>query len=67
MNAVTIPDLEMGLTGEVHQATRAFAATLAATPQFLAFDRPTTHYAATRRRSAPEPRIRRSSRRCTCC
>ena len=38
MNAVTIPDLEMGLTGVVHQAARAFAATLAATPQFLAFE-----------------------------
>jgi cell fate (sporulation/competence/biofilm development) regulator YlbF (YheA/YmcA/DUF963 family) len=38
MNAVTIPDLEMGLTGQVHQAARAFAAALAATPQFLAFE-----------------------------
>jgi cell fate (sporulation/competence/biofilm development) regulator YlbF (YheA/YmcA/DUF963 family) len=38
MQSVTIPDLEMGLTGEVHQAARAFAAALAATPQFLAFE-----------------------------
>jgi len=38
MNAVTIPDLEMGLTGEVHQAARAFAAALATTPAFLAFE-----------------------------
>ena len=38
MNAVTIPDLEIGLTGEVHQAARAFAAALAATPAFLAFE-----------------------------
>lgn len=38
MTVLTIPDLEMGLTGEVHQAARAFAATLAATPQFLAFE-----------------------------
>jgi cell fate (sporulation/competence/biofilm development) regulator YlbF (YheA/YmcA/DUF963 family) len=38
MNAVTIPDLEMGLTGEVHQATRAFAAALATTPAFLGFE-----------------------------
>jgi cell fate (sporulation/competence/biofilm development) regulator YlbF (YheA/YmcA/DUF963 family) len=38
MSVETIPDLEMGLTGAVHQAVRAFAATLAATPQFLAFE-----------------------------
>jgi cell fate (sporulation/competence/biofilm development) regulator YlbF (YheA/YmcA/DUF963 family) len=38
MSTMSIPDLEMGLTGEVHQAARAFAATLAATPAFLAFE-----------------------------
>ena len=38
MSVITIPDLEQGLTGEVHQAARAVAAALAATPQFLAFE-----------------------------
>lgn len=38
MSVGTLPDLEMGLTGEVHQAARAFAAALAATPQFQAFE-----------------------------
>ncbi len=38
MQTITIPDLEMGLTGAVHQAARAFAAALAATPAFLAFE-----------------------------
>lgn len=38
MSVASIPDLETGLTGEVHQAARAFAAALAATPQFLAFE-----------------------------
>jgi cell fate (sporulation/competence/biofilm development) regulator YlbF (YheA/YmcA/DUF963 family) len=38
MSTMSIPDLEMGLTGEVHQAVRAFAAALAMTPAFLAFE-----------------------------
>lgn len=38
MSDVSIPDLETGLTGEVHEAVRAYAGALTATPQFQAFE-----------------------------